>query len=241
MSHQTAGHVKPTAAQTLREHGYGTAVFGKTGWGIRNKGGDRAFYDHTIIFSRDLQKQGFGDIFTDGGQAIFPDGIFTPIYYDETIIYPSGEKFTYRKQQREGEIAEKDRKLMAKVDKEFDILRAYTRYNTGLILGGENPQPAGKTVDGYVVKEYKNYLKNQDKAFKTLAGKDAQGANSKKPLMVNLSFHLPHTPVLPPKSYRDKFKNKPYKIPEFCTDELSNFPPQLVTLYNECKADQLTD
>jgi arylsulfatase A-like enzyme len=58
---------------------------------------------------------------------------------------------------------------------------------------------------------------------------------------VHLSFHLPHTPVLPPKEYREIFKKKKYNIPGFSTDELSNFPPQLVTLYNECKADGLTD
>ncbi len=58
-------------------------------------------------------------------------------------------------------------------------------------------------------------------------------------MFANLSLHLPHTPVLPPKKYRDVFKRKSYRIPEFSSDELSNFPPQLVTLYNECKTDRL--
>lgn len=239
MSHQTAGHVKPMVSQILRNNGYGTAVFGKTGWGIKNPGGDKAFFDHTVIFTRDLQKKGFGDIFTSGGKYEFPDGIFEVVYSDETVIYPDGRQVHYRKQQRDGEIPEKDRLLKAEVEKEFDILRAYTRLNKGLILGGVNPQPAGKTVDAYIVKEFENYLENQNKTFKTLAGKTAQGANSQNPLMINIGFHLPHTPVLPPKKYRDKFKDIKYRIPEFSTDELSNFPPQLVTLYNECKADQL--
>ncbi|MGQ1787604.1 sulfatase-like hydrolase/transferase [Saccharicrinis sp. GN24d3] len=240
-SHQKADHVRPTVSQTLRENGYGTAVFGKTGWGIKGEGGDKAFYDHTIQFGRDLLRQGFGGIYTSGGKYEFPDGIFEVVYSDETVIYPNGESVSYRKQQRDGEIPEKDQLLKAKVEKEFDILRAYTRPNQGLILGGVNPQTTNKTLDGRVVEEFKNYLSNQDRGFKTLAGKKAQGANSNKPLMVNIGFTWPHTPVLPPKEFRDKFKKKKYHIPEFSTKQLSNFPPQLVTLYNECKADQLTD
>lgn len=240
-SHQTAGHVKPTAAQTLRANGYGTAVFGKTGWGIRSNKGDKGFYDHTVEFNRDLLRQGFGDIFTSGGKYEFPDGILLPIRTQETIIYPDGRKLSYQTQLKDGEISAEDKAIKAKVDEEFDIVRSYTRINKPLILAGENPQPAGKTVDAYIVDEFQNYLTNQDKKFKTLAGKEAKGADSSKPLMVNLSFHLPHTPVLPPKEYRDKFKKKKYTIPEFSTDELSNFPPQLVTLYNECKTDQMTD
>lgn len=56
-----------------------------------------------------------------------------------------------------------------------------------------------------------------------------------------MGFHLPHTPVLPPKEFRDKFKKIKYNIPEFSTEELSKFPPQLMTLYNECKTDRWTD
>ncbi|WP_198931801.1 sulfatase-like hydrolase/transferase [Labilibacter marinus] len=240
-SHQKADHVKPTVSQSLREYGYGTAVFGKTGWGIKGDKGDLSFYDYTISFGRDINHAGLGDIFTSGGKYEFPDGIFEVIYSDETVIYPNGEKVSYRKQQRDGEIPLKDQQLKAKVEEDFDILRAYTRPNQGLILGGVNPHPMGKTLDSHVVTEFKNYLKNQDKAFKTLAGKNAEGAKSGQPLMVNIGFTWPHTPVLPPKEFRDQFKKKKYNIPEFSTDELSNFPPQLVTLYNECKADQLTD
>lgn len=240
-SHQDADHVRPTVSQILRNKGYGTAVFGKTGWGIRKKKGAADFYDHTIEFGKDLEREGFGDIFTSGGQYEFPDGILEPIRTEETIIYPDGSQKSYITQLRDEEIPEIDQQAMASVDKEFGLLRAYTRINKQLILGGVNPQPAGKTVDGYIVEEFENYLASQDKSFKTLAGRDSNGADSSKPLFVNLSFHLPHTPVLPPKKFRDIFKSKKYNIPEFSTDELSNFPPQLVTLYNECKADHLTD
>ena len=61
---------------------------------------------------------------------------------------------------------------------------------------------AGETIDGHVLKEFKNYLSNAGKKYKTLWGKDVRGADSRQPLFANLSFHLPHTPVLPPKQYR---------------------------------------
>jgi len=240
-SHQKADFVSKTVSQVLRDNGYGTAVFGKTGWGIQHKDGDIAFYDHTINFSRDLQHKGFGDIFNSGTKAEFPEGILSIVHAKETCIYPNGDKLTYVTQSLDSEIAPEEKEKQAKVDAEFDILRSYTRINKSLILGGVNPQPAGKTIDAYIVKEFKNYLENKNANFKTLAGKDAKGADSTKPLMVNLGFHLPHTPILPPKAYRDIFKKKKYNIPDFSTDELSNFPPQLVTLYNECKTDQLTD
>ena len=35
-THQEPDFVRATISQTLRDHGYGTAVFGKTGWGITN-------------------------------------------------------------------------------------------------------------------------------------------------------------------------------------------------------------
>lgn len=244
-SHQETDIARPMVAQVLREHGYATAVFGKTGWGIRKyednkKNSPTDFYDYTIDFKQDLERQGFGDIFSSGGEAKFPDGILSIIRHEETIIYPDGTKKSYVTQLRDAPIPEKDKKLKAEVDKQFDILRAYTRINKSVILGGVNPQPAGKTIDAYIVDEFENYLENQDKSFNTLADKDAVGANSSKPLMVNIGFHFPHTPVLPPKEYRDIFKKKKYNIPEFGTNELSNFPPQLVTLYNECKSDQMT-
>jgi len=237
-SHQEAGFVRPTVSQVLRQQGYGTAVFGKLGTNIKTKAGEPDLYDHSIDFNRDLQQKGFGEIFGAGGNSEFIDGVLTIYSSSETTLYPDGKKVTYVTQKLTGEMPEKDKLLFDQVNNDFDILRAYTRINHE-IIGGVNPQPAGKTVDGNIVKEFENYLENQDSDFRTLAGKDAKGADSRKPLMINLGFHLPHTPVLPPKEFRDQFKNRKYNIPEFNIDNLSNFPPQLVTLYNECKTDQL--
>lgn len=244
-SHQEADVSKPLVSQMLRNEGYGTAAFGKTHWSVyknRNKKDQpNAMFDLVVHFKKDLQNKGFGDIFTSGATAEFPDGIFKLIDRKETTIYPDGSIHKYITNDIINGVPEADKKMHAKVDEDFDILRIYTRPHNTLIIGGENPQPAGKTIDGLIVEEMKRYLKNTNKTYQTISGRKVEGADTSKPLFLNLGFTWPHTPVIPPKEYRKIFKNKNYKIPEFSTDELSNFPPQLVIHYNECKSDQLTD
>ena len=243
-SHQEADISKPLVSQILREEGYGTAAFGKTHWSVyknldAKKDKPNDLFDLVVHFKGDLQNKGHGDIFTTGAKIEFPDGIFKLINRTETTIYPDGTKLHYITNDVEKEIPEADRKMHAKVDKDFDILRVYTRPHNTLIIGGENPHPAGETIDGLIVKEFKRYLENAGKDYATISGRKVKGADTNKPLFVNVGFTWPHTPVIPPKKYRELFKDKPYKIPEFSTNELSNFPPQLVLHYNECKADQL--
>ena len=245
-SHQQADISKPLVSQMLRNEGYGTAAFGKTHWAVskhldnkQNRPDD--MFDLVVHFKADLQNKGLGDIFTSGARVEFPDGVFQLIYKDETTIYPDGTTLTYVTNDMEKEIPEEDRRKHAKVDKDFDILRVYTRPHNSLIIGGVNPNPAGKTIDGLIVEELKSYLENAGKAYRTLSGREVQGADTEKPLFLHLGFTWPHTPVIPPKEYRDLFKTRDYLIPEFSTEELSNFPPQLVLHYNECKADQLKD
>ena len=245
-SHQEADISKPLVSQILRNEGYGTAAFGKTHWSVsknldpkKNKPND--IFDLVVHFKADLQNQGHGDIFTGPVKAIFPDGIFKLIHRTETTIYPDGTQLHYVTNDQEKEIPEADRQMHARIDQDFDILRLYTRPHNTLIIGGVNPNPAGETIDGLIVKEMKSYLENADQSYATISGRQVQGADKSKPLFVHLGFTWPHTPVIPPKEYRDIFKDKPYKIPEFSTDELSNFPPQLVIHYNECKADRLKE
>ncbi|WP_111708748.1 sulfatase-like hydrolase/transferase [Lutibacter citreus] len=245
-SHQEADISKPFLSQILRKEGYGTAVFGKTHFATQSKLNPKErkpndMFDLVVEFKRDLNNKGFGSIFTSGAKQIFIDGVFQLVNKHETATYPDGTKYVYMTNNSEGEIPKEDKKMFDKVNKDFNILRARTRLHNTLIIGGENPKKAGETVDGYIVKEFKNHLSNANKKYKTYGGRTVNGVDTTKPAFLNLSFHLPHTPVLPPKKFRDIFKNKKYKLPEFTTDELSKFPPQLVILYNECKADRLTN
>ncbi|AWB66005.1 sulfatase [Saccharobesus litoralis] len=246
LTHQEPDFVKPTVSQTMRANGYGTATFGKEDayifkWGPGQGFHDANLYDYKVHFKHDLQKNGFGDLFTKLKYGNV-DGKFSPLGLTETVLYPNGDKKSYYLKRHKAPRNAEDQKQLEATDKEFDLLRSYTRSNPDLIIGGENPKPAGETVDAYIVEEFKRYLANQNQSFKTLWGKKAQGANSNKPQFLHLGFHLPHTPVLPPKSYRDRFKKIKYNVPQFDkAAELGKLPAQLVKLYNAMQADGMTD
>ncbi|EWH10726.1 sulfatase [Catenovulum agarivorans DS-2] len=244
LTHQAPDFVTPTVSQTLREHGYGTSVFGKEDayifkWGPGQGFHDANLFDYKVHFKHDLQKNGLGDLFV---KASYDHSSGTPVMagLTENVIYPDGTKRSYFLKRQNEELTAQDIAEKNKTAKEFDLLRAYTRYQKDLILAGENPQPADKAVDAYIVKEMQNYLNNADNAFTTSWGKAATGADSAKPQFVQLGFHLPHSPVLPPKEFRDRFKDKVYDIPKFEKSELEYLPKQLRTIYNAMKVDEMT-
>ena len=120
--HQEPDFVRPTVSQSLREIGYGTAVFGKTHWCINKWENGKAdkpadLFDFTVHFTRDLARNGYGDIFNSGGKYEFPDGIFSAVMTEETITYPDGTQKTYITQLRDEEIPEKDLRIKAEVEK----------------------------------------------------------------------------------------------------------------------------
>lgn len=234
VTHQNPDFIKPAISQILRKEGYATAIFGKTGayiykWGPGQDFHDAGLYDFTVHFKHDLQKNGVGDIFYAPSAKVI-DGVRT---MEESIVYPNGSVHTYPVKRNPGGLSQKEQKIMQEIDSSYEILRAPHR-NSTLIFGGENPHPAQKTIDGSIVHEFKNYLENPGKSYTTSYGKKASGANPEKPLLVNLSFHLPHTPVLPPKKVRDHFKQFSYKAPEYSDEDLASLPPQLQRLYKTC-------
>lgn len=243
LSHQEPDFVKPSFPQILQKEGYITALFGKGDsyiykWGPGQGFHDAGHYNYKVHFKHDLQKNNVGDLW---GQPAYEKGTWKSAGTEEIIKYPEGTIDSYFIKKKNGEISQEDIQKKKKIEKEFEILRSYTRYNKTLILGGENPMPAGETIDGKIVEELKLYLENQNVEFKTTWGATKKGANSNKPLMVNLGFHLPHTPVLPPKEFRDKFKTKMYKVPEFSEENLEKLPPQLVKLFNSLNMSRMTD
>ncbi len=226
-THQNPDCVKQTFPQILRTVGYQTAVFGKPGsyiykWGPGQGFHDARLFDRKVSFKHDLQKHGQGDLYYHSVWKGSNTGI------EEVAPMPNGKTLKYFIKRKKGQkLTNDDIEKRKKVDKTYRILRSYTRNNKTLIIGGINPKPAGKTVDGKILEEFKRYLVNQDKTYKTTWGKDEKGVKGDQPLLVNLSFHLPHTPVLPPKKFRDKFKQHKYKVPDFSMSELDNLAPQM--------------
>lgn len=236
-THQEADFARPAISQSLRDAGYTTAIIGKHHHAISEKRGQRStIFDFSLEFNRDLHRKGFGGLYSTGAYGLV-DAVLYRRDAMETVLYPDGRKLEYTLSKADRPLNSKEQKIKQDVEREFDILRAYTRINTGLILGGVNPQPADKTIDARIVEEFGNYLANAGRSYTTLGGRSAKGANPEKPVFVNLGFHLPHTPVLPPKKFRDQFRDRQYQLPNFDSDDLASFPTQLQQIYNECKTD----
>ena len=236
-THQEADFTRPTISQSLRDVGYATAIIGKHHHGISERRGHQStIFDFSLEFNRDLHAKGFGGLYSTGAYGLM-DAVLYRRDATETVFYPDGRKREYAISWADRPLNAKEKQIKQNVEREFDILRAHTRINTGLILGGVNPQKSDKTIDARIVEEFQSYLENAGVSYTTLGGRKAEGANPKKPVFVNLGFHLPHTPVLPPKEFRDQFKDRQYKLPEFDSDDLASFPAQLQQIYNECKTD----
>ncbi|WP_289039424.1 sulfatase-like hydrolase/transferase [uncultured Zobellia sp.] len=244
-THQNPDFVKPTFPQTLQKEGYITAVFGKTGsyiykWGPGQGFRDAGHYNYVMHFKHSLQKNGVGDLWTVSPyKVVNGKGAYQGV--QEHVKFADGRTERYYLSKKDGTITNEDVAKRKAVEKELGILRSYTRYNKNLIIGGQNPMPAGQTVDAKIVEEFKKYLSNSNSNYITSYGEQVEGANDQKPLMVNLGFHLPHTPILPPKSYRDEFRQKTYKVPEFDENELGKFTPQLKQLHRNLNMSQMTD
>ncbi|MEM0964609.1 MAG: sulfatase-like hydrolase/transferase [Verrucomicrobiota bacterium] len=131
------------------------------------------------------------------------------------------------------------------IDEKYDILRKYKSpkdhaYGSGEIIGGVSPLPCGETRDGVYNQQLIRFLENQDKKMK-IGSQSFTGVDPSRPLMAYIGYDFPHTPVLPPKSFRDRFANKRYEIPEVDPDEFDKLPPQLQKLVRGSASDHYSE
>ncbi|PKQ64799.1 sulfatase [Labilibaculum filiforme] len=240
-NHPNAKHCNPVIPEILRENGYNTVRIGKSGvyifkWGPGLTWTDPDFYNLVVDTKNNLQKVGMTDYYKAkvhgkgklGGEQ-------------ETWYHPNGSTSNYYLSVKEGDVPQEDIAKNNQIDKGQDILRAYTRSQTKMILGGESTMPGSKTIDGRITEEFQNYFKNANKTYTSLDGRKLKGPNTLEPQFVSLGYHFPHSPVLPPKSFRDRFENKVYKIPELKRSELDRLPQQLKKLYEKMKIDAMTN
>lgn len=113
----------------------------------------------------------------------------------------------------------------------YDILRHYNKRKPksdfeGMIISGVSSQPAGKNRDGYYNIALSEILKNTEDKY-TIGSQTVKGIDPTKPLFCHLGYDFPHTPVLPPADYRERFQKHTYEIPEFDEQELLTMPAQL--------------
>lgn len=234
-SHRQNQHAKPTIPEVLRKHGYQTMLAGKAGLRTRkvaNKGGTPLIYDHEVERYA-LERAGIGDW---GKKVVTNWTTRKTVSITENLYFPDGQtaSFDYFKNG-------KYIKTPNPIDEKLDIIRSYTRRSKTLIVAGESPMPEDQTLDGKILEAFNNYLSHANTSYTSMLGDTIQGPKDDQPMMISLSFHFPHTPVLPPKSFQDRFEKLAYKIPEFSKEELDKLPPQLVKLYKVMKIDGLTD
>ncbi|MDG2280367.1 MAG: sulfatase-like hydrolase/transferase [Flavicella sp.] len=240
-THNQTDFFNKTMPQVMSDQGYQTAMFGKKGYYIFNwepkaVRGETNFYEQ-FVSSTELRKNKNTtdwDNHTAWGRV---NGKYTKLGSSVNFYYPNGEQKSFT---RGEELSAEEKNSKLKVEKELDILYAYTRSNPELIIGGVNSMPGDKTLDGNITREFLDYLKYKNGTYTSPVGKKMKGVKTSQPFFVSLSYHFPHTPVMPPKEFRDRFKGKVYDIPEFDKREVKKLPPQLKKIYEKMKIDALT-
>lgn len=237
LSHQHPDFTKPVVHQVMREYGYSTGAFGKSDSYIYNDPGsfgNDGIFGTKVHFKHDLQKNGFGDIYTSvEGREI--DGKYKVYGNSEKVMYADGSVRKYLIKNHVDGLTEENIAEKEKTDKELGLLRSHTLGNKTLIYGGRNPQTADKTVDAWIANTFINYLVNADKPYTTIYGEKLNGVPTDKPFMIDVGFRFPHTPVLAPQSYRDRFADKVYRLPEFDPSDLEKLPQQLKNLTDQMR------
>ena len=216
-SHQKADISLITVPQVMREQGYVTASFGKSGHLIS---GD--LYE-TEVDSGDLKKQGYTD-FTNKTKR--QPGIWDMqgvIFHQQNFHRSDGSVDSYFTHKLDGFTPEEDTQKQL-IETRYDVLQAYTRQLETLVVGGVSSQPPEKTLDGEILNAFNAYMNHPNQEYETPWGDAKRGPKAEQPLFVHLSFNLPHTPVLPPKSFRDLFEGKLYDIPEYSKTEMNRQP-----------------
>ena len=241
-----AEHCRQTLPESMATLGYQTTHFGKLGVRVKTIKGKWAaphpIYQQSFYF-KDLAKDGL----CDWGKGWFSqiDGVKfdKPFPGLEFFVTPDG-KVEYCSRELE-KLIPKFAGTTVKSMKKYDLLRHYNQrkgkhVDSGMILSGVSPRAAGKTRDGYYASVFVDYLKNKNRKFK-VGSKEYSGVDTSKPLFCHIGFDFPHTPVLPPAEFRERFRKHRYKVPGLKKDELKTMPAQLKKQVMQGYSDHFTD
>ncbi|TNJ43146.1 sulfatase-like hydrolase/transferase [Tamlana fucoidanivorans] len=242
-----AEHLQPTLPEQLEALGYQTLRVGKLGVRIKTLNEKGKAIKHNIYQNNiDFKKLG-RDGFTAWGKDWFYelDGKkFDKVIKNlEYFVTDEGE-FKYTSLELE-KLRPEYTGMAENTLKEYDILRHYNKkkgkyIDKGMILSGVSSRKAGNTRDGYYTSVFIDYLKNKGKTF-TVGSQTIAGIEENKPQFFYIGYDFPHTPVLPPASYRERFKKYTYQVPEFNEVELNKMPAQLKKQRSFGASDHFTD
>ncbi|WP_282134014.1 sulfatase-like hydrolase/transferase [Seonamhaeicola maritimus] len=227
-----AEHCEPYLPEQMESLGYQTVHIGKLGVRIKTikngKAVPHVLYQTDINFKQ-LRKDGLTGWGKDWFYELDGEKLEKPLKSTEFFVTEDGE-FEYISERLENEFP-KYKGTAEKAHRKYDLLRHYnkkkgpqTPFSPG-ILAGVSSRKAGETRDGYYSSIFEDFLINEDMKFKA-GSRTFDGVDTSKPLFCHIGYDFPHTPVLPPVSYRDRFKKYTYKVPAFDEDELKTMSAQ---------------
>ena len=233
-------HWKPMVPEILRDRaGYQTLAVGKLGIYARHfstfkEGTEPPLYQTNLGYRKEFATKGLfdwnKDVKWDGGKKGLTN---------EQFQFASGEQLLWPDRT---DATPNDR---VEIQKRLGLLRQYApgdeTKQTGGILAGLNPQSGDRTRDGSFTNAFLNHLAATGHQYTDIVGRTQTGPAEDKPLFAYVGYEFPHTPVLPPAEFRQKFQQLEFEIPEFTKEELDTFPPQLQKLFANAQTDHFTD
>jgi len=240
-----AEHTRPMIPETMEELGYQTLHIGKLGVRLRSFVGDSVFSPQiyqTDISSEVLAEQGMCEWARETLTTIDGKKLKKPLR-PEMIVMPDGKREYILKSMEEEGMVEKG--TAKRLYEKYDYLRDYRKNRPqnefdGGIMAGVSSQPAGKTRDGYYASSLVEFLKHENETFK-LGDASFEGVDTSKPLFCHVGFDFPHTPVLPPANYRERFQKYNYKLPTLTDEEWKTMPEQLKNVVRAYGTNHFTD
>ncbi len=215
----------PTTPEYIAQMGYNTLGIGKLGVRIQTKDESGKLQNYNMFQQffhiKDYNAAGLADWINEGAEDQHGKGS------RYRFTHPDGSQTSYFYARDNGKLTAEDIAARDKFESEHDVLR---RYNAGsvnmrkTIIGGVSPQPSNQTYDGYITQEFQKYVANQDRSYTNMLGREMEGPASSQPQFLYMGYHFPHTAVLPSASFRDRFKDKTYNLPEFDQEEFDRMP-----------------
>ncbi|MEM1011730.1 MAG: sulfatase-like hydrolase/transferase [Planctomycetota bacterium] len=234
---------RKTIPEVLADAGYETARTGKLGertiqWNGASFNWSNELYGQNLGGGRESTLLGFTDWVKEPIWQREPRGHVIHFHFDDeehvSFFHPNTNVF------------EPDE--LAKADEIFERLDILTHNPAGLespqgkmIISGVSSRSPGFTRDGYHVKNLTDHLENVGRVYPSYWGEELQGPDPAKPQMFHLGFDFPHTPVLPPASFREQFQKYTYRIPTASEEELESMPAQIRQAQKARHIDYMTD
>lgn len=236
-------HWRPMVPEILRdEAGYQTITVGKLGirdqrFSRQNRGDGPRLYEMDLGYRKEFFAGGLVDWYQSAKWVKGKPGPRTEIF-----LFPDGSQLVWPESP---DATPNDADALRQ---RLDIFRYYPPpgqksnrpASLGEVLGGVNPQPPDRTRDASFVRALLEYLDHAGRSYTDLLGRSQQGPDPERPVFIHVGFEFPHTPVLPPANFRERFADKHYEIPVFTREEFAGFPPQIVKFFNNWGSDHFT-